>query len=228
MLIAEDLLLLLTDDDSGRLVKSAVEVDPALGGALLVELTLAGVVDLTDDGGMFQRGRLVVAEDGARVTDPELVAALGTVRGRQGRKPESVVPKLGKGVRKRLYARLTERGILRSDEGRILGIFPTSRWPTADAAHEEALRRELAAALRTGLPSRPEVGALVSLVHALRALPKVLDPEDVGTTRREMTAQAKRISEGEWASAAVRRAIAGTNAAVAAALAAATVTAGGS
>lgn len=228
MLIAEDLLLLLTADDSGRLVTSTVEVDPALGGALLVELTLAGVVDVIDDGGMFQRGRLVVAEGGAKITDPELVAALATVRGRQGRKPESVVPKLGKGVRKRLYVRLAERGILRSDEGRILGIFPTSRWPTADAAHEEALRRELATALRTGLPSRPEVGALVSLLHALRVLPKVLDPADVGTTRREMTAQAKRISEGEWASAAVRRAIAGANAAVAAALAAATVTAGGS
>lgn len=228
MLIAEDLLLLLTDDDSGRLVASTIEVDPALGGALLVELVLAGVVDVTDDGGMFQRGRLAVADGGAGLTDPELLAALATVSRRQGRAPESVVPRLGKGLRKRLYARLVERGMLRSEEGRVLGIFPTSRWPAEDVAHEEALRRELATALRTGFLSSPEVGALVSLLHAVRALPKALDPEDVGASRREMRARAKRISEGEWAPAAVRRSIAGTTAAVGAALVAASVSAGGS
>jgi hypothetical protein len=35
MLIAEDLLLLLTNDETGKLVASASEVDVALGGALL-------------------------------------------------------------------------------------------------------------------------------------------------------------------------------------------------
>jgi len=40
MLLAEDLLLLLTDDDTGKLAASSTEVDVALGGALLAELAL--------------------------------------------------------------------------------------------------------------------------------------------------------------------------------------------
>ena len=46
MLLAEDLLLLLTDDDNGKLTASSTEVDVALGGALLVELTLRQRVDV--------------------------------------------------------------------------------------------------------------------------------------------------------------------------------------
>ncbi len=42
MLIAEDLLLLLTDDASGRLAVPPAQADAALGGANLVELALMG------------------------------------------------------------------------------------------------------------------------------------------------------------------------------------------
>ena len=40
-LLAEDLLLLLTDDHTGKLVAPGTEVDVALAGALLMELTLS-------------------------------------------------------------------------------------------------------------------------------------------------------------------------------------------
>jgi hypothetical protein len=36
MLLVEDLLLLLTDDETGKLAAPSTEVDVALGGALLV------------------------------------------------------------------------------------------------------------------------------------------------------------------------------------------------
>ena len=39
MLIAEDLLLLVTDDASGRLSAQEAQVDAGLGGATMVELT---------------------------------------------------------------------------------------------------------------------------------------------------------------------------------------------
>jgi hypothetical protein len=50
MLLAEDLLLLLTDDDTGKLAASRSEVDLALGGALLVELALMDRVDVAGAG----------------------------------------------------------------------------------------------------------------------------------------------------------------------------------
>jgi hypothetical protein len=57
MLLAEDLLLLLTDDDTGQLAASSAEVDVALGGALLIELALTGRVDVASSDERVRCGR---------------------------------------------------------------------------------------------------------------------------------------------------------------------------
>ena len=49
MLLAEDLLLLVTDGASGRLSVPGVQADAGLGGANLVELTLLGKVDVAGE-----------------------------------------------------------------------------------------------------------------------------------------------------------------------------------
>ncbi len=56
MLIAEDLLLLLTDDSTGKLAVSSTLVDIALGGALLVEITISEHVDVAGPDERVQRG----------------------------------------------------------------------------------------------------------------------------------------------------------------------------
>src|SRR3954469_17595339 len=113
MLLAEDLLLLLTDDRTGRLVMSAAEVDAALGGAQLIDLGLAGRVDIDE------RKRLVV-RDGSATGDPLLDRALAVVSEKQGKKPSAVVAPLGKKLREELYARLTDCGILRARHDKVL------------------------------------------------------------------------------------------------------------
>jgi hypothetical protein len=220
MLLAEDLLLLLTDDDTGRLLVSASEADVALGGARLIELTIEGRVDLTGEG-EGRKGRLVVP-DRTRLDDPLLDEALDVVAAREGKKPDTVVQPLGKKLRDRLYLRLAEQGVLRSERGKVLGVFPTQRWPTADAAHERQLRVELEQALLTGLQPRERVAALVSLLHALRAVHKVVRPKDHGLSKRDLDRRAKEIAEGDWGSAAVRKAVDAMTAATTAAVAAAT------
>lgn len=206
MLIAEDLLLLLTDDDTGKLAASATEVDIALGGAMLVELTLMERVDLADEGEEVRRGRLVVRDAGP-TSDPLLDDALRTVADKQGKRPQTVVTPLGKGLRKRLYERLVERGILRSESGKVLGIFPTQQWPAADRTHEDSVRVRVVHALRVGAADNDRVAALISLLVALRAVHKVVDPDEIGLSKKELNARAKQIAEGSWGSAAVRRAI---------------------
>src|SRR5215208_6739076 len=62
MLLAEDLLLLLTDDDTGKLAASSTEVDVALGGALLAELALMDRVDVAGADERVREGRLVVRD----------------------------------------------------------------------------------------------------------------------------------------------------------------------
>jgi Golgi phosphoprotein 3 (GPP34) len=76
VLIAEDLLLLVTDDASGRLSAPVAQVDAGLGGANLVELTLMGKVDLSGAGDAGKPGRIIV-RDPSPTGDAVLDAALG-------------------------------------------------------------------------------------------------------------------------------------------------------
>ena len=135
MLLAEDLLLVLTDDDTGKLAAASTNVDLALGGALLVELALMDRVDVAGADERVREGRLVIT-DTTPTGDGLLDEALAIVGHKEGKKPQSVVARLGKGLRVRLYERLTKGGVLRAEDGRVLGIFPTHRWPSEDAAHE--------------------------------------------------------------------------------------------
>jgi hypothetical protein len=192
----------------------------ALGGALLVELTLAQRVDIAGPDDRVREGRLVV-RDASPTGDALLDGALAEVGRKEGKKPQGVVGALGKGTRARLYERLVEQGVLRAEEGRILGIFPSHRWPAQDAGHEAVVRAGLGTSLRNGTATDARTGALVSLLRALGVVHKTVDPESVGLSKRELNASAKRIAEGDWAAKAVRSAIDAMNAAVAAAVTAA-------
>lgn len=217
VLVAEDLLLCLTDDRTGRLVVSGSTVDVGLGGALLVELALRGRVAVAAAGERIRRGHLVV-RDPTPTADPVLDDALAAVRAKEGRKPQHVVGGLGKGRRAQLYERLAAAGAVRREERRVLGLFPGRRWPAADVDRARGLRDRLAVALQHGATDDARVAALVSLLAALDALHRVVVPAQVGLTRRELKERAKQIAAGEWAGKAVRDAIAGMNAAVTAAI----------
>ena len=225
MLIAEDLLLLLTDDRTGKLVVSSNQVDVALGGAVLLELALAHRVDVAGESEAVRKGRLVVT-DASPTSDALLDEALATLGTKQGKKPKDVATALGKGLRDRLHARLADRGLLREASGMILGIFPTRNWPANDTAHENAVRALLVHALRVGATDDLRVAALISLLHALKTVEKAVDPLTVRVTEKELKANAKHIAEGNWASEAVRTAIDEMMAAVVAATSSTAVTAG--
>ncbi len=199
MLLAEDLLLLLTDDATGKLEVPSVKVDVALGGAQLVDLALVHRIEVTT------AGRLLVI-DRSPTGDDLLDEALAAVDRKPGQRPKNVVRSIGH-VRTQLYERLAAAGIVREDAGRILGIIPRHRWPTVHADHETAVRAAALESLRTGEARDVRTGALIALVHALNAVTKVFDPAHAGVETKVLKANAKRMAEGEWASAAVRAAI---------------------
>ena len=206
MLIAEDLLLLLTTDDTGKLAADSAATNMALGGALLAELAMAHRVDVAGPDERVREGRLV-GRDAGSTGDGVLDEALAFLGDKEGKKPQSVVSALGRRARARLYGRLTDAGALRAEEGRILGIFPTHRWPAEQTGHEEAVRAGLATALRSGGTTDVRTRALVSLLLALKAVHVAVPPESVGMSKREMVAGAERIAEGDWVGEAVRSAI---------------------
>ena len=127
MLLAEDLLLLVTGNASGRLIVPSAHVDAALGGARMAELTLMGKVGLSGDGDQGKPGRVIV-RDPSPAGDEILDAALVILIKRQGGKPFTLIRPLGKNVRQALYERLAESGAVRPGRGRVLGIFPVRTW----------------------------------------------------------------------------------------------------
>lgn len=214
-LIAEDLLLLLLDDETGKMAASTYEKS-VLGGALLAELGLVRAVEVEKGAGVFGRQAVVVTADTAP-SDPLLASALETVA-EKPRSPGDLVDRLGKGLKARLTDRLVERGLLERRDGKVLGLFPTTTWPARDSAHEDAVRRQLQAALGGGIDPDERTATLVALLHAVDVVPKVLAVE--GMRRGELKKRAKEIADGDWAAKAVKDAVAASTAAMTAAIAA--------
>ena len=215
VILAEDVLLLLIDDASGKTVVDKTHLDLALAGGVLLDLATSGRVDVAGQGEQVKAGRLMVRDDRS-TEDDVLDEALRRVGAIGPKKPESVLPKLAKGLRQDLLERLIGRGILRAQEGRVLGIFPTHAWPAVDSSHEREVRAGLRDVLVVGRTPAPREAALVSLLEAINQVPKVLG--EVGVPARELRRRAKEVAAGGFADEAVRRAVqavtAATNAAI--------------
>lgn len=217
-LLAEDLVLLLLDDDSSRFTAHS-SLDAALGGALLAELALGGWALVGEPSGMFRR--TAVHATGLPVPEhPVLADALAEVAAKD-RSPGELVSRLGRAAREPLLETLAGRGILRRDDGRILGLFPSTTWPTADATYERQTRSSLSSAIRDGQADDRAV-ALLSLLSAIAVAHKVIDVD--GLDGREVRRRVQAMAEGDWAAKAVRDAVGAIDAAVTSAVIASTTT----
>ena len=238
--LAEDLQLLLLDPASGRPLTDATRLDLALAGALVVELALHGRVDVE---ARRLLGSTLVVGDGAPLGEPLLDTALQQLRAREGQRPAAALNRLKRGLRARVLARLAQRGDVEARTATVWGLVPVRRWPPSPSARHD-LHARLAALLtappstaattgaaRTGAdagggPPQREA-ALVALLHAVDAVPKLF-AATTGLSRRELKQRAGALSEGDWAAAAVRRAVRDVQVATTAAITAATATAAGS
>lgn len=223
-LIAEDLLLLLLDDESGGPIVDGTRLPRVLAGAVLLELALDGYVTPADDGEDVRKGRLAVRRED-RPGDAILARAVAVVReARRPMKPEAAIEKLDVEVRAAVFERVLERGWVREDRRRVLGLFPTRSWPAVDESRERDVRRELSSVLIDGLDPAPRTAALISLLSAVDAAGKAFPDAD----RKSIRKRAKDIAEGDWAGAAVRKAVDAINTAVFVAVMVPAVTAGSS
>lgn len=220
MLVAEDLALLLHDDDSGKGVVDRHTVGLVLAGAVLVELAMQGRVRVAADGEDVKEGRLVVEGDGP-TGDDLLDDGFETVRGKEGKKPYAALEALRKGLRERVLERLAVAGELERDERTTLGIVRLTRWPAGDGHREDVVRRDLDAAVLEGRDPDERTAALIALLVSVDAVPKVVPTGD----RKALKRRAKELSDGPWAADAVRAAVQDVQTAVMAATIAATTTA---
>jgi hypothetical protein len=217
MLLAEDLLLLVTDDASGRLTIPAAQADAGLGGANLLELALMNKVGLSGEHGPSKPGRIAV-RDPAPTGDTVLDGALQIIAAHQGSKPSTLIRPLAKNLRQTLYQRLASSGLLQAGQSRILGLFPAPSWPAQDVRHKAEVRQQLTQALVQQNAPDGRSAALIALLHALRCEHKIINPGESGLSRRELSSRAEEIAKGNWASEAVTKTIQEMTAAVVAAV----------
>ncbi|THV30270.1 GOLPH3/VPS74 family protein [Glycomyces paridis] len=206
--LVDELVLLAYDDATGRSRVGHLEF--GLAGAVLLELVLAGRVDLAD-------GRVHVA-DPAPVGQPVLDGALARLAADKPRKPKGAVERLAKGLKRTVLADLTGRGLLKERRDKALGLFPFSRHLPGDPGAETDARFRLASAVDLRRASDARTAALGSLVYALNMERAVFPDRKKSEVRKVL----KGFGDGSWAGDATREAVQAAQAAVMAAVTAAT------
>ncbi|WP_309110118.1 GPP34 family phosphoprotein [Saccharothrix sp.] len=195
--LADELALLAYDDDGTRRLGQ-----PALGyglaGAVLVELAIAGRVEVAD--------KNVVALSTERIGHDVLDDALTRIADDRLRKPKAWVEKLSKGLTDRVLDGLAESGVLRREQDKVLLVFPRTRFPSPGGVEpplETEVRARLALAVGSGRPVDPRTAALCALIRAVQFDRQVFADQPRDVVKRRL----KEISEGEWAAEATRKAI---------------------
>ena len=209
-LIAEDLLLLLLDDQSGK--PNTGHLDLALGGAVLVDLALEGLVEVASHGSLLGSAKLRRAP-GAMAGDRILAGALAAVA--ENKPAQKLVVKVGKGLLDPLAERQRRRGVLDRREEKVLGLVTRTRWPSRDPSRKEAIRRGLVVILVQGGRADARSAALIGLLLAVHRLHRTVSHPDASA--RSVKKRAKEVAEESWASPTIKDAVAVATAATAAA-----------
>jgi hypothetical protein len=160
--LAEELLLLAYDDESGKATGSQIGLDLAMAAAVLVELALAGRV-------VYSNG-MIVATDPRPTGQPVADEVLGRLAADTPHTPASWVQRLRHGLRDRLLADLCARGVICDVDETALGFIHLHRYPTVDASVENEVRARLALALTGDVPDE-RTAALAALIVAARMEP---------------------------------------------------------
>ncbi|MFJ1802802.1 GPP34 family phosphoprotein [Streptomyces sp. NPDC088180] len=211
-LIVEDLTLLMMDDASGA-IAGAGTLYYTLGGAVLVELGLGGHTRADeDDQGL--NGVKVHAVAGRAPSDPLLRAAHAKV-GERVRGVQTLLIEIGTGVvtREAVLDRLVERGVLRQETRKTLGLFRTTSTTVADTGYKKALVEKVRAVLIDGAEPDARTAALVGLLSASGTLPTL---HRSVPWSGEVYKRAKELEQSSWGAEAVNAAVMRTVAAISA------------
>ena len=164
MLIAGDLLLLLTDDTSGRLSTHPAKVEILLAGANLVELALMGHVHVSPEVVKVipSAPRPVTLLD---AVPPMVIACEGNI--------SCVISQPGKNLQRTLYERLVSSGLIRQRR-RILAVIKVDRWPAQDSRHKVQVRQRVIQAVEENTTPDTRSAALIALVHTIEHEPGIV------------------------------------------------------
>lgn len=182
--------VLLQVEPDGRKSLDGQTLDTGLAGAVLADLALRGVLSL--------QGGLVTVVNGAATGDPVLDGVVGSIAASGApRKAKWWVSRLGKQrLRDDVFAGLVARGIISVEQGKVLGLFPTTKHPERDGVPEALLRSGIGDVLAGRAGPTPFSAAVIGLLDATNTLRK-----QFGAVDKDLV---KEITSGTWASPAVK------------------------
>ncbi|WBB65039.1 GPP34 family phosphoprotein [Micromonospora sp. WMMD812] len=158
--LAEELLLLAYDDETGKATMPRISLDLGMAAAVLIELALAGRIAYTEG--------TLAAVDPAPTGEPIADAVLAKIAADTPHTPSSWVQRLRHGLRDRILGDLCSQGVVRDVDETELGFIHVHRYPVVDTSVEADTRRRLADALTSGVAPDERTAALATLVAVLR------------------------------------------------------------
>jgi hypothetical protein len=177
--LAEELLLLAYDDETGKATGSRIGLDLGMAAAVLVDLALAGRLAYGD-------GALIVTNP-TPTGEPIADEVLGRVATDTPHTPAQWVQRLRHNLRNRVLADLVERGVVRDVDETALGVIHLHRYPTVDPKPEADARERLTAALTGQTLPDERTAALATLLSATRMEPALgLSGEEAKEARRRL------------------------------------------
>ncbi len=168
--LAEELLLLAYDDQTGKATGSRIGLDLGMAAAVLIDLALASRIAYID-------GYLQV-KNTTPTGDPIADAVLTKVAGDPPHTPAQWLQRLRHRLRIRVLEDLCARGVVKDVDETQLDYIHVHRYPTTDPAFEAEIRGRLTMALTTENTPDERTAALATLLSAARMEPALKLPAD--------------------------------------------------
>ncbi|GIF73334.1 GOLPH3/VPS74 family protein [Asanoa siamensis] len=202
-ILAEDLLLLLFQPNprsgTGTIAGENTLYYP-LAGAVLADLGLGGHV--RTDSGRLGTTRVEAVED-RPPADEILRSAWDYVAGKP-RGVQTVLAAVGPTLRGPLLDRLVDRGDLRRETRKALGVFTTTALADGGNGRRAGLLGDVREVLVDGAEPRPRVAALAALLSGSGTLPQF--HREIPWTTPVIT-RAKQLERGDWGAGAAGEAV---------------------
>lgn len=207
-LLAEDLMLLLFDPRSGTIAGEGT-LFYGLGGAVLADLALQGLVEVDDRPSLLGPkaravGDVPPADDLLRGTWLQIHDRAKGVQG--------LLAAIGPSLREPVLERLVQAGHIRHEQRKVLGIVPTTRLADGGTSRRAELLGAVRPVLVHGADPTPQAAVLGALLSASGNLPAM--HRDIPWSG-DVHTRGKQLERGDWGASAVGEAVTRTTIALA-------------
>ncbi len=204
----EEILLLALHDEKGTTSMGGFFAN-AMGGAMLSELVMSKQIAISDD-----KQKKVSLLDSTPVGDPILDECLARIIAeKKNKKATHWVSNFSgiKDLKNRTARLLVEKGILKEDQDKVLGLFKRTIFPEANHGPEKELRARLEKAIFTDSDDvQGRTVVVIALANAAQMLSGLFGRKELKPRKERI----RQLSSGEAVAQATKEAVEAIQAAI--------------